>query len=87
MKMYEIVKLNRHQYFINVIEIEQPYHAHNTRFIANNSLILPLYTCTRSQRSFIYRGISNWNAIPFNIRNINSTYKFRRAIKNYLFTK
>ena len=82
-KMYQILKQGTHVYFLNLIENEHVDHAHGTRFTENNNLILPFYNKTKTQRSFLYKGISNWNCLPTEIRNINNIVKFKKVLKQY----
>ena len=85
-KMFEILKCNKHVYFLNFINNEQVDHAHHTRFLSNSNLVLPLYNRSKTQRSFVYRGITFWNALPAYIRNINNILLFKKTIKDYFIT-
>ena len=54
-------------------------HSHNTR--NRNDLILPRYNKARSQSSWMYRGILEWNSLPEETKNIRSLTAFKNSIK------
>ena len=54
-------------------------HSHNTRNRAD--LIIPRYNKTRSQSSWMYRGVSEWNSLPEDTKIISSLNAFKNSIK------
>ena len=54
-------------------------HSHDTR--NRNDLILPRYNKTRTQSSWMYRGILEWNSLPEEIKNIRTLNAFKNSIK------
>ena len=50
----------------------------------NNKIIIPMSRLTLYRRSFIYRGISCWNTLPDNIKNIQKSGSFKRAAKKWI---
>ena len=56
-------------------------HEHNTR--NRNNLVVPRYTRTRSQSSFLYQSITEWNNLPAAIKISESAPAFRRKLKGY----
>jgi hypothetical protein len=75
------VSNNREQYFAN-FEI----HNMNTRHI--NDLHLPRTHLSIYQKGVYYSGIKIFNSLPRNIKkNIDNPKKFKKAVKNFLYTK
>ena len=54
-------------------------HNHHTR--NRNNLVLPQYTKTTTQRSFLYRSINEWNNVHTPILNSLSIHSFKRKLK------
>ena len=54
-------------------------HSHNTR--NRNDLIIPRYNRARSQTSWMFRGISEWNSLPEETKNIRFINAFKNSIK------
>ena len=54
-------------------------HSHNTR--NRNDLIIPRYNRVRSQTSWMFRGISEWNSLPEETKNIRFINAFKNSIK------
>ena len=51
-----------------------------------HTLITPkIRTKTYGERAFAYAGPKQWNSLPLNIRQIDSTPAFKRALKTHLF--
>lgn len=84
LKIYDIIKNNNHEHFANLVQEQQPNHDHSTRFASNGNLVPPLYTNSRTQRSFFYRAITHWNSLPPNFRIITSRCSFKGVLKKYL---
>ena len=57
-------------------------HSHNTR--NRNDLIIPRYNRTRSQSSWMYRGIFLWNSLPQETKDIRSLNAFKNNLKRSL---
>ena len=60
-------------------------HSYNTRHRQN--LVLPRFNRARSQSSFIYQGITIWNAVPLEVRTIRYVNAFKNAIKNSILSE
>ena len=43
-------------------------HSQNTRSQSSNALVIPLFNINPGKRTFLYRGSSMWNNLPFDIR-------------------
>ena len=56
-------------------------HSYNTRF--NQHLAVPRYNLTKSQSSFLYRAIQEWNLIPPEIKNCNTLKTFKSHLRNH----
>ena len=56
-------------------------HSHNTR--QNQHLSVPRYNLTKSQSSFLYNSIHEWNSIPSEIKNCDSLKTFKKELKGY----
>jgi hypothetical protein len=80
-KMFKIIVYNSHSYFSEKIAADQVNHRHATRFKARGNLTLPLLTKSKSQRSFLYRGLNMWNEITEDLRDINDVIVFKKCLK------
>ena len=86
--MYRILKTESHQFFNNRIFSFQTDHVHRTRATDLDLINLPLYRLTKCKRSFLYMGLSFWNKLPLDIRNIpNNIQRFKRSLRNYIFNR
>ena len=56
-------------------------HSHNTR--QNQYLSIPRYNLTKSQSSFLYNSIQEWNSIPNEIKNCDTLKTFKNNLKGY----
>ena len=76
-----------HSYFNGRIQsLQLPYH-HATRL--NNSnyrYSLPSYFKTKTQSSFLYRGIKYWNELPGDLIEIQSLALFKKLLKSHLLS-
>ena len=50
----------------------------------SQSLNIPLYKSATGQRTFYYRAVSLWNALPENIKSSASIQTFKRKLRKYL---
>lgn len=90
---FEIAKL-MHQYENKKLPIQlQNYfsytstiHEHSTRGLTSNSISLPRFSTTRTQRSFKYVGAKIWNNTPNHIKELSFT-KFKVEYKNFLLQR
>ena len=83
-KMYQILRMNLHHYFIEKIDRFQISHEHSTRFASGELFTLPFMRHNKCQRSFLYRGLQFWNQLPVSIRNLEKLEPFKRALHKYL---
>ena len=86
--MYRILKTESHQFFSEKISSFQIDHTYVTRSTSLELLNLPFYRLTKCKRSFLYSGLSFWNKLPINIRNIpNNINKFKKSLRKYIFDR
>ena len=86
--MYRIMKTDSHAFFTNRISTFQTEHRYETRATSHQLVNLPFYRLNNCQRSFLYTGLSFWNKLPVNIRNIpNNIQKFKKSLRNYIFDR
>ena len=86
--MYRIMKIDSHKFFSDKISNFQAGHGHATRSTSLQLINLPFYRLSKCQRSFLYLGLSFWNKLPINIRNIpNNIQKFKKSLRNYIFDR
>ena len=86
--MYRIMKIDSHKFFSDKISAFQTGHGHVTRSTSLQLLNLPFYRLNKCQRSFLYLGLSFWNKLPINIRNIpNNIRKFKKSLRNYIIDR
>ena len=84
-KMYQVLVLNRHEYFRNKIFSFQVAHSHTTRTSSALNLNTPLFRYVKCQMSFLFVGIKHWNSLPLSLRNIDSLRKFKKELKLHLY--
>ena len=80
-KMFQIVKLRLHDYFINKIDELQIEHDHETRSRTNESYRLPLFKFRKCQRSFLFIGIKFWNDLPISVKAMENLQNFKRHLR------
>ena len=86
--MYRIMKTDSHKFFSDKISAFQTDHGHATRSTSLQLINLPFYRLNKCQRSFLYVGLSLWNKLPINIRNIpNNIRNFKKTLRNYIFNR
>ena len=84
--MYRILKTDSHQFFKNKISSFQIEHEHETRASNLGLFNLPFYRLSKCKRSFLYMGLSFWNKLPLDMRNITNNVKcFKTMMRNLLF--
>ena len=83
---YKCINCNLFPTFKDEISHIQSIHDHNTRSKNNyrTDNIARLKIC---QRSFFFYGIKLWNLIDSTLKNVNSLYRFKITIKEYLYDK
>ena len=59
-------------------------HSHNTR--NRNKLKIPLAHKAHTQRSFLHRGINEWNSLPASIIQSSSPIVLRNFLKTLYFS-
>ena len=63
------------------IQTRSSTHSHNTRH--NQNLSIPRYNLTKSQSSFLYNSIQEWNSIPSEIRYCDTLKNFKNNLRGY----
>ena len=58
-------------------------HNYSTRFRENGCYLLPKVK-SFGKKSFAFTGCTLWNALPSNIKNVNSLTTFKTAVKSHL---
>ena len=86
--IYRIIKLDSHQFFKDKITSFQIEHHYMTRASSLEIVDLPFYRLSKSQRSFLYKGLTFWNKIPIEIRNIPDNLRiFKKTLRKYIFDR
>ena len=84
--MYRILMTDAHQFFKTKISVFQIQHGHDTRATNLGLFNLPFYRLSKCQRSFLYRGLTFWNNLPFDLRNIPNNIKcFKAMMRKFIF--
>ena len=83
-KMYQIISMGHHNYFVDKLASIQINHNHTTRSSTSQNLSLPRYRYTKCQKSFPFVGTKFWNEIPTSIRNSDNLTKFKKNLKNHI---
>ena len=61
------------------------YHSYNTR---NSALITtPLFNRSQTQRSFLFRGVGEWNALPDSLKSLEYKGTFSKNVKEHLLSQ
>ena len=84
LKLEDIYK-QRALYFIfnsTSIPTHQDIHDHNTRH--SNNIVLPQFNRAKTQSTIFYRGITLWNDLPQNIKDLRYKGVFMNSLK-FLF--
>ena len=82
-QIYQVLIINKHDYFINSIAYSQVDHKHNTKGVDREQLTLPLYRYVKCQRSFLFSGMKSWNEWPINLRNIETLRRYTIELRTY----
>ena len=69
----------------NSISNQSSVHDYTTR--NRHNLVIPRMKKATSQLSWMYRGNHLWNSLPVELRNVNSSNKFKILLKRYLLSK
>jgi len=83
-KLYRVVKLNHHPYFMRNFANLLPQHSHSTRFSSQVRFLPPFYSKSLCQKHFMFQSISLWNALPAELRESRSLARFRTDLKKEL---
>ena len=85
LKVHDLYKLRALLYtFSNNFFTQADVHDHNTR--NRNNLVVPQYRRARTQSSIFYQGISLWNNLPSEVREIQSLNSFKSHVKSTLIS-
>ena len=83
-KMYQLISMGQHNYFVDKIASLQINHNHTTRSSTSQNLSIPLYRYTKCQKSLTFVGTKFWNELPISIRNSENIIKFKKNLKNHI---
>ena len=61
LKFYQFYRLDRHDYFFDIVNDLLPNHRYETRFSADN-IILPSIRLSFTRRNFLFTSITLWNS-------------------------
>ena len=56
-------------------------HTHNTR--NSHNLVAPRYNLTKSQSSFLFNSVNEWNSIPVSIQNCSTLRTFKGHLREH----
>ena len=73
--------------FSNNLRLTSNLHNYSTRNSSRNNLIVPRCNTSRTQSSFMYQSISEWNALPDDIRGCETITRFKNKLKKYYLNK
>ena len=73
-------------YLSRRVNLVNQRHIRNTRFRAQNNLIVPNGKNTFAQRTFLNTATTNWNNLPIEIKMKNSFLQFKSSIKLHFFS-
>ena len=65
--------------------IQSEVHSHNTR--NRNNLITQRFNRSRTQSTWLYRGVQMWNSLPDEVRTLSSKGAFKGSVKRILLEK
>ena len=65
------------------LRLASELHNYSTRNSARNNLIVPRCNTSRTQSSFMYQSISEWNSLPDDIRTCETISRFKHKLKKY----
>ena len=65
------------------VSLNSDVHSHNTR--GRNQVLVPFYKKSRSQSSWLYQAILEWNRLPGSVKSNINFEKFKKEVLKYLF--
>lgn len=83
LKMHKIVN-GKDEYFSPLIADLHPLHSYSTRSAEQGILNLPLHRKSKCQSSIIFKGVTFWNSLPVNIKDIQDYNKYKYILKQFL---
>jgi len=83
-KIYQVLKLDQHPYFLELYSSLRPNHDYETRFNSCDKYNVPRYAKAKCQRGFLYQSVSLWNSLPDNIKQIEEFSMFKHRLKMHL---
>ena len=86
-KFFNVMCLNRHQYFHNKFHLVNVDHNHSTRFRVEKKFCTPFYSKSKCQNAFQYQSVQVWNSIPLEIREISHMKEFKKKVKDYIMNQ
>ena len=78
---FDAIILNKNANVLPNLRTRNDFHNYPLR--NSSHLILPFFHYSRTQRGFLYRGISIWNSLPSNIKNCKSGKCFKARLAFY----
>ena len=81
--MYKVINYNLYPFMFNSTIRHTQIHSHQTR--NSNSIVLPLYNLSNSQRNASYNGPKYWNELYEHLRDSSSFKLFKRELKKFMF--
>jgi len=83
-KLYRVVKMDQHQYFLTIFNSLLPNHNHQTRFSVLDTFNVP-YTCkAKCQKKFLFQSVGIWNSLPGYVKEARSLSSFKKMLKREL---
>lgn len=83
-QFFKSFKLGNHDHFLHEALISLPDHNYPTRHRLNGNFNTPLCNKSRRQRSYFFKSVTFWNALPDVIRDCESGDTFKSCLKVYL---
>ena len=65
------------------LRLTSDLHNYSTRNSHRNNLIVPQCNTSRTQSSFIYQSISEWNGLPDDLRTCETISRFKHKLNKY----
>ena len=87
LKLEDLYKINLliHIHLRNDLFLHSDQHHHYTR--NRNNIVTPFFSHAKCQKTWLYKATSFWNDLPNSIKEINSSNKFKKTIKNYFIQR
>ena len=85
-KMFQIMKLDMHQFFSHKIRQSQVESSRETRQNILQNVRLPFMRSNKCQQSFLYVGTKFWNELPLVVKNAASIKAFKSKLKQFYFS-